>query len=205
MKSRGLLLLGMTLLVTALVIAIISGLITPTMLQRGGDVAASLSAPDVANGQSAREAFAQILAWSATQNLQFELLSLSTTLRRDAQSQSWTFQLYRPENRQLTIVVADGTEVHVLRQLTALYPQKPLATDAWVTDSDEVLQMWWERSGKATWSQPEAHTLTLHLGRDATGAPVWTLTVLDEGNHVLDVFQMHGESGAILPTPGGEP
>ncbi len=203
MKSRTLFFLGITLLVAALVLAIVTGLITPDMLTRPDTSTAQATLPVIAGGQSAREAFEQVMTWAGDQDLTLEPVSISIISRRDEPAARWTFLLYQAEKKKLWIVNATPEGVQVLRERAALYAQRPFAPDVWTVDSDTVVSSWWAANGETTWSDPEAHSLSLHLGQDASGALAWTVAVLDQKSQVLDVFRIDAETGDILPLSGG--
>lgn len=203
MNHRGLFFLGIALLVTALVLAIITGLITPEMVTRRSHRSAPVPPPTVGGGQNARAAFEQVMAWAETQNLALEPLSISTTSRRGEPASRWTLQLYQTEKKKLWIVSPTAESVQVLREQTALYAQHPFDPAVWTVDSDAVVESWWVQSGQAAWSEPAAHSLSLHLGPNGDGALVWTVTVIDQESKVLDLFRMNAETGEQIPLSRG--
>lgn len=203
MKNRGLLFLGGVLLVTALLLAIVSGLITPDMLDRERNTAAESLPPNLGGTQTAKEAYEQVSAWADTQNIESECISILTTLQKGEISDSWTFQIYNTKRKELLIVLAQGEDVRILREQRALYTQHPFSSSNWSVDSNAVLSAWWAQDGQSIWPRSNAHSLNLHLGQDTSGALAWTVTVLDEESEVLDVFRMHAETGAIIPLSRG--
>ncbi len=205
MKNRGLFFLGVGLVVLALVLAIITGLITPDMLESGRGTAATSAPPEIGGGQTARQASEQVLAWAETESIQAEIISVSATLRRGEPASSWTFQLYQRSDKQLIVVRVETETVQVLREQQALYAQHPFSTNSWSIDSNAVLDAWWAQNGQSTWNQPTAQNLNLHLGQDRSGTLAWTVTVLDQKSEVLDVFRMHAETGAVIPLTKGQP
>jgi hypothetical protein len=198
MKNRGLFVMGIMMLFTALVLAIVAGLITPDMLKRDGRSRGGSTPPKPGNDQTARQAFTQVTTWAAEQNIQSEMLSLSATMQKGEPSSDWTFQLYEPERKEI-LVVTQGEETRILREQKALYAQRAFPSEKWSTDSDAVLSAWWQASGQSVWSRASAQSLHLHLGQDPEGALSWTVAILSEDGEVLDVFRMDAESGAILP------
>jgi hypothetical protein len=201
MRSYKLFILGLGLLVAALMIAIAAGVLSPTREQpttpRRSQQGAGL--PEVGGQQTAHQAYEKLTAWAAKNGLPPDIVSVSGVVQRGQPSETWTFQVYHQQ--RLSIVLVRGDEVRKMREQAALYKQQPLNVAAWSVDSDAVLSTWWERSGLAAWSQNTAQSLYVHLGRNATDALVWTITVLDSESNTLDIFQMDATNGNVVPIP----
>ncbi len=199
MKSK-FLLLGLGLLSTALLIAlgvswlragVSSG--SPANLNPGSTGG---SAP-MSNTQTAREAYATLNQWLSGWAQDGAVVALSCTFQKENESPvGWTFQVYSPASQKLANVLIEGSNVWVLRELTALYPQQALPLDTWAVDSSTVLDTWWAGRGQLLWSQSQAQTLALHLGTRPEGGLTWQVTLLSAEGKVIDFQEIPADATA---------
>ena len=194
------LLLGLGLLSTALLIAL-----GVSWLHAGvsGGSPASLnpvgtggSAP-MSNTQTAHEAYTTLSQWLSGWAQDGIVVALSCTFQKEDKSPvGWTFQVYSPTSQQLANVLIEGSDIWVLRELAALYPQQPLALDTWGMDSSAALDTWWAGRGQLLWSQPQAQTLALHLGTRPEGGLTWQVTLLSAEGKVIDFQEIPADATA---------
>ena len=195
MKGK-LLFLGLGLLATALLIALaLSWLQQGNTPSSGGETA--LPQP-LNQPQTARQAYTVLQQWSSTWAEDAGPVALSYSFQRDAQEAGgWSFQLYSPSRRRLANVLVTGSEVWVLREQAALYPQEILAPEDWPVDSDTILTTWWNEWGRTLWQHSRPQSMTLHLGRRA-GLVTWQVSLLGKDGQILDFRELRAATGDFL-------
>jgi hypothetical protein len=208
MKGK-LLLLGLGLLSTALLIALgLSWLRASTEGETLQGAPQGRLPEPFASLPSARQAYSTLEKWASSWATDASLVALSCTVQREAQQPAnWSFQVYSPSRQQIANVLVEGQQVWVLRELSALYPQTPFPMALWTTDSTVILENWWTGRGQALWGNPQAQTLSLHLGLRPDGLLTWQVTLLSQEGQVIDFQAWRADTAAQLDTtaPGGEP
>jgi len=194
--------LGVSLIVTALLVVIAVNLFSPSAMP-GARPAGGLTTSDSPNpgaGYTARAAYQAAQTWAQNWAADAELVAISTTVERSKALNGWTLQLYSPSQRRIAIILVTGENVQLLQEQLAPYTQSPITQAAWVQDSDVIFKHWWQERGRTLWSRPESQTLLLHLGQGET-ALTWRIVVLDQQGELLEHWEVTATTGEPLATP----
>ncbi len=202
MKHR-LLLLGISLLSTAILIAVGIG------WMRGSVPAISTVDPAVAKLpvplsriSSARAAYQALEEWASSWASDYAMVSANLEMKVPTEEiGGWSFMLYSAEKKKLVSVLVSDAEIRVLREQEVLYPPHPVETGAWQEDAPALLLSWWEAKGKAHWGEMEAQRLILTLRHDRAGYDLWKLVCLNAGGKVLDVWYVRADTGEVIDSP----
>ncbi len=164
----------------------------------GGTIGASQSLPHLV--QSPAEAATILQAWMAANWAEdARLVACTLTLsRRSPTEQSWSCQAYSAQNNRLLVVLVQGQDIKVLRDIAALYRPTELSATAWNKDIQDILKVWWHEGGATAWNATSISTVTIHLGMREDGAPSWQLTVTKDKLNTLEYWEIHAGTGALL-------
>jgi hypothetical protein len=193
MHRRKLLLLSLITVVLAVLTAVV------LMVQQGnGASAVWVKAPYPTPALNAKQAYEHVATWMDTWAEDGELVTASLSLVKDEERNApWSFLIYSRKRKRVAVVTLMGSELTVLREQPAVYPQTGVDPEQWVLDSDAVLELWWQRGGNVAWTQSEARSLHLRLGTEA-GTAVWRISVLDPYGESLGFWGMQADSGQPL-------
>lgn len=194
--------LGVSLIVTALLVVIAVNLFSPSAMPgaRPAGGPTTSDSPNPGAGYTARAAYQAAQTWAQNWAADAELVAISTTVERSKALNGWTLQLYSPSQRRIAILLVTGENAQLLQEQLAPYTQSPITQAAWVQDSDVIFKHWWQERGRTLWSRPESQTLLLHLGQGET-ALTWRIVVLDQQGELLEHWEVTATTGEPLATP----
>jgi hypothetical protein len=191
---RKLLLLSLITIVLAVLTAIV------LMVQQSSGastIPVNRSAP--VSVPSAKRAHERLRGWMEGWAEDAQLVTASLSLVKDEEGVApWSFLVTSRRKKRIAVVTVVESELMVLREQHAVYPQEGVDPGTWTLDSDEVLDRWWDRGGHEAWTTPEARSLHLRLGTEANGV-VWRVSVLDAYGNPIDFWVMRADSGESLP------
>ncbi len=174
------------------------------MLSQGGSSLGSGGIPEIAGGQTAREAYEVLSPWLAEWHEGAGVVSCATSVARGSRNgDGWTFQVYAPECGRMALVRIQGQDLQVLRESGSLYSLSLLNVDMWHMDSSELLRLWWRNGGQEAWQQPESASLHLRLGMDRDEGPIWQVIVVRGQGNDLAVWEIAADTGKIVGRDGG--
>ena len=202
MKHR-LLLLGVSLLSTAILIAVgIGWLRGQTPRVSAVDPAVEGLPVPLNRMPSALSAYGALQSWAVKWAEDYKLVSANLELQvGSGQVSGWSFILYSPKKGKLVSVLVAPAEIRVLREQSALYPPRVVETSAWTYDAPSVLASWWAARGKAHWQEMEADKLLLTLRQTKEGYGLWKLVCLNAEGEVLDAWYVRADNGEVIDSP----
>ncbi len=194
MRRRRLLFLSLITVVLAVLTAVV------LMVQRGnGASVGSAGRPYPAPALTAKQAYKLLQGWAGDWAADAELVTASLSLVKDeGRDAPWSFLIYSRTKRRIAVVTVAGSELTVLREQRAVYPQVGLDPELWVLDSPAILERWWHQGGDEAWANPETRSLHLRLGTEAD-AVVWRVSVLDPYGEPIGFWGVRADSGERLP------
>jgi hypothetical protein len=194
MHRRRLLLLSLITIVLAVLTAVV------LMVQQGTGASTSrVEKPYPTPALSARQAYGRLATWADGWAEDAKLVTASLSLvKAEERNAPWSFLVYSRAQKRIAVVILAGSELTVLREQPAVYPQTGIDPERWTLDSDAVLERWWHRGGNEAWSRSEARSLHLRLGTEAD-AVVWRVTVLDSSGEPIGFWGIQADTGASLP------
>lgn len=191
---RKLLLLSLITIVLAVLTAIV------LMVQQSSGastIPVNRSAP--VSVQSAKRAHERLRGWMDSWAEDAQLVTASLSLVKDEEGVApWSFLVTSRRKKRIAVVTVVGSELMVLREQHAVYPQAGIDLDSWVLDSDEALGRWWNRGGREAWGKPQTRSLHLRLGAEE-GIVAWRISVLDPYGDPIGFWAMQADSGEPLP------
>lgn len=145
---------------------------------------------------------AQAAAW--TEAADAELVSASAQWQgREAtdplaRTVFWSFVFYSPTQRAAVDVTADAAGARVVNRTEIWTPPQPLAVGRWREGPQDALSIFLAYGGEEFLSQHPEAVVTLHLGADEDGKPVWDLGALDIGSRESLSVRIDAESLQVL-------
>ena len=115
-------------------------------------------------------------------------------------NEGWTFQVYSPSKQVLAIIILQGKEPRLLREIAALYPQTALPLSDWVMDSQDAMSTWWKNGGSTIWGRENSEGVHLFLGLNTEAQMVWQVTVTQKGSEDLSYWEIAADNavGQVL-------
>jgi hypothetical protein len=111
----------------------------------------------------------------------------------------WAFQFFSPATRRMALVVATGGEARMVREGLSPYTMPTFSTEQWSVDSDQALQVWWNRGGNGVLQQRPDTDLTMELSvSNGGGLPVWTVAGLVGDGENAFIVRVNAANGAVL-------
>ncbi len=153
MKNR-LFLLGISLLSTAILIAVGIGWLRGDLAApKGGAAIEVASLPSPLNRlPSSLTTWQALHSWAQTWADDYALVSTNTVLDVAGESAlGWSFVLYSARQQQLVSLLVSPTEIRLLHKQPALYRPRLVDVERWQYDGTSVLAAWWEERAKAHW------------------------------------------------------
>ncbi len=158
--------------------------------------------PDIAGGQKAKEAYELVQAWATSTWLEDARMVNCQTSYSSLQemNEGWTFQMYSPSKQVLAIIILQGKEPRLLREIAALYPQTALPLSDWVMDSQDAMSTWWKNGGSTIWGREDSEGVHLFLGLNTKAQMVWQVTVTQKGSVDLSYWEIAADNavGQVL-------
>ncbi len=202
MKHR-LLLLGISLLSTAILIAVGIGWLRGNVpvVNTVDPAVAELPVP-LNRIPSARAAYQALEGWASGWAADYTLVSANLEMKIPTEEVGgWSFMLYSAKKGKLISVLVSSDEIFVLREQSALYPPREVETATWTYDAPSVLAGWWKARGQAHWREMEVDRVILTLRQDRAGYGLWKLICLNAGGKVLDAWYVRADTGEVIDSP----
>ena len=135
MHRRRLLLLSLITIVLAVLTAVV------LMVQQGtGASTALVGDPYPTLALSARQAYGRLATWADGWAEDAKLVTASLSLvKAEERNAPWSFLVYSRAQKRIAVVILAGSELTVLREQPAVYPQTGIDPERWTLDSDAVL------------------------------------------------------------------
>lgn len=190
MHRRRLMLLSLITVVLAVLTAVL------LMAQRGnGAPAVPVHAPYPTPALSAKKAHRLLQRWAGDWAGDAQCVTTSISLVKDEERNApWSFLVYSRERKRIAVVTVMGSELNVLREQPAVYPQIGIDAQSWTLDSDAILERWWHRGGSEAWTQPDAKSLHVRLSTERDTV-IWRISVLDPRGEPMGFWEMRADSG----------
>jgi hypothetical protein len=194
---RWLLLLGVGLITLVVVVLLFYG-----------HSSRSVSLPPVAGlasyGVTARQALAPAAELAAQWQEDAQLAVAScyrpAVGKRPEDEIEWTFQFFSSATQRLALIVVAGGEARVVRESLSPYAVPTFSTEQWPVDSDQALQVWWDRGGSTVLGQRPDADLAMELSMSDEGGeyPVWTVAGLVGGAENAFIVSVNATNGALV-------
>ena len=112
----------------------------------------------------------------------------------------WTFQFFSPSTQRLALVTVAGGVARMVRESVSPYTVPTFSAEAWRVDSDQALQMWWNRGGGSLVARrPDTDlAMQLRVPDDGSGRPAWTVVGLVVGTETVFTIVVDATSGALV-------
>lgn len=133
--------------------------------------------------------------WAEDAQLVTASLSLVKEEKRDA---PWTFLVYSGRKKRVAVITVAGSELTVLREQQAVYPQVGIDPEQWVLDSSAILERWWHQGGSEAWARSDARSLHVRLDTEVETV-VWRVSVLDPYGEPIGFWHLRADTGEFLP------
>ncbi len=202
MKHR-LLLLGISLLSTAILLAVGIGWLrgTPSTSTVASSAVEGLPAP-LNRLPSALSSYGALQPWAREWAEDYALVSANLEMKvASGEVGGWSFMLYSAQKGKLVSVLVSSAEIRVLREQSALYSPRKVETAAWAYDAPSVLAGWWKVRGQTHWREMEVERVILTLRQDRAGYGLWKLVCLNAGGKVLDAWYVRADTGEVIDSP----
>jgi len=154
-------------------------------------------------GVTARQALppaAEVAAqWQADAQLAVASCHRPVVGRHPEDEIQWAFQFFSPAAQRMALIVVTGGEAHVVRDGLSPYAMSTFSTGQWAVDSDQALQVWWDRGGGTVLQRRPDTDLTMKLSvPDEGGDPIWIVAGLVEGAENVFIVGVNAASGAVV-------
>jgi hypothetical protein len=139
--------------------------------------AAGLLASEVTARQALAPATELAVQWQEDARLATVSSYQSAAGGASQRKSEWAFQFYSSSTQRLALITVTGDAAQVVRETLSPYAVSTFSAEAWHTDSDQALQMWWERGGGVLLSRRPDADLVMQLRISEDGErPVWTVS-----------------------------
>ena len=155
-------------------------------------------------GITARQALAPAAELAEQWQEDAQLAVVSThRLAAGTQSQGeseWAFQFFSPSTQRLALVTVIGEEAHITRETLSPYSVPTFLVKEWHVDSDQALQVWWEKGGGTLLTQRPDADLAMQLrgAEDGGEHPVWMVTGFVVSAESAFIVTVDATSGTVV-------
>lgn len=192
----------MLLLGVGLILLVVVGLLFYGQL--AGPAAFSSVTGLASYGVTARQALAPAAEFAAQWREDAQLAVASCHRRavgRQPEAEiEWAFQFFSPATQRLALVTVAGGKARMVREGLSPYVVPTFSTEEWLVDSDQALQVWWDRGGSTVLEQRPDTDLAMELRVSDEGGeyPVWIVAGLVEGAENAFIVRVNATNGALV-------
>lgn len=198
-KSRGVrwfLFLGLGLILLFVVGLLFYG-------RSGGPAAPSPGTVPTGFGTTARQALAPAAELAAQWQDDAQLAVVSRNWpaagTRLTGGSEWAFQFFSPSTQRLALITVADDAARMTRESLSPYLLPTFSAEEWQVDSDQALQVWWERGGSTLLAHRPDADLAIQLRVPEGGGrhPTWTVAGFAGTDSVITVA-VDGTNGAVV-------
>ena len=198
--TRGLLLLGLGLIL----LAVVGALVYDRWV--GPAVSPPAAAEGVVSaGVTARQAFSPAAELAVQWQEDARLAAVSgrwpaVGMVRSGGEVEWAFQFFSPSTQRLALFAVVGGEARMVRESVSPYVVPTFPTEEWRVDSDQALRVWWDRGGGSLAARrPDAAlAMQLRMPDEGGGQPVWVVVGSVAGTETAFVVVVNGTDGTLV-------
>lgn len=112
----------------------------------------------------------------------------------------WAFQFFSPATQRLALITVAGGAARMVRESLSPYAMPTFSTEQWPVDSDQALQVWWDRGGRTVLEQRPDADLAMELRMSDEGGeyPIWVVAGLFEGAENVFIVRVNATNGAVV-------
>ena len=155
-------------------------------------------------GITARQALAPAaelaVQWQADARLAVASCYRPAVGRQPEDEIEWAFQFFSPATQRLALITVTSGEARVVRESLSPYMMPTFSTDQWPVDSDQALQVWWDRGGGTVLQQRPDADLAMELRMSDEGGeyPIWVVVGLVGGADNVFVVRVNATEGVVV-------